>query len=225
MTRTQRLTALALAVLVPGAGLAGCAGLSRTERGAIIGATTGAAVGGLIGRNSGRTAAGIILGAAVGGAAGALIGRQMDRQAREIEQSVEGAKVERVGEGLVVTFESGILFDFDSAELRPEARRNLEALARSLQNYPNTDVVIIGHTDSVGSEEYNQQLSLRRAEAAANYLVQLGVARSRIRTMGRGETDPIADNSTPEGRQRNRRVEVVIYANEQLRRQAQQQAP
>jgi outer membrane protein OmpA-like peptidoglycan-associated protein len=179
----------------------------------------------LIGRNSGRTAAGIILGAAVGGAAGAIIGQQMDRQAREIEQTVEGAKVERVGEGLVVTFESGILFDFDSAELRPEARRNLEALARSLQNYPNTDVVIIGHTDSIGSEAYNQRLSERRAQAAANYLISLGVAPNRIRTMGRGETDPVADNGTPEGRQRNRRVEVVIYANEQLRRQPRQRAP
>jgi len=225
MVRTRRLTALALAVVLPGTGLAGCAGLSRTERGAIIGATTGAAVGGLIGRNSGRTAAGIILGAAVGGAAGAIIGQQMDRQAREIEQTVEGAKVERVGEGLVVTFESGILFDFDSAELRPEARRNLEALARSLQNYPNTDVVIIGHTDSIGSEAYNQRLSERRAQAAANYLISLGVAPNRIRTMGRGETDPVADNGTPEGRQRNRRVEVVIYANEQLRRQPRQRAP
>jgi outer membrane protein OmpA-like peptidoglycan-associated protein len=194
-----------------------CASLNKTEKGAIIGAGTGAVVGGVIGKNNGSTAKGAIIGATVGGVVGAIIGRQMDKQAEELAQNIPGAKVERVGEGIQVTFESGLLFDFDSDRVRAEAATNLRNLAASLDKYPNTDLLIVGHTDSVGSDAYNQSLSERRAAAAANYLAAQNVARSRLRTAGRGETEPVASNDTDTGRSQNRRVEVAIYANEAYR--------
>ncbi|QXD16580.1 OmpA family protein [Rhodocaloribacter litoris] len=199
--------------------LSGCAGLNNTGKGAAIGAGAGAVIGGVIGKTQDKTAEGAIIGAAVGGAAGAIIGRQMDKQAEELEKELEGARVERVGEGIEITFDAAILFDFDSAALRPEARANLRDLAESLLKYPNTEVSIIGHTDAIGSEEYNQRLSERRANAAATYLIGLGVPPERIRAYGMGETAPIASNDTEAGRQQNRRVEVAIYASEEYRRQ------
>jgi len=194
-----------------------CASLNRTEKGAIIGAGTGATIGGIIGKNNGSTAKGAIIGAAVGGAVGAVIGRQMDKQAQELAQNIPGAKVERVGEGIQVTFESGLLFDFDSDRVREQAGTNLRNLAASLDKYPNTDLLIVGHTDSVGSDAYNQSLSERRARAAADYLASHHVAASRLRTAGRGESEPVATNDTDSGRSQNRRVEVAIYASEAYR--------
>lgn len=196
---------------------AACSSLSRTEKGAIIGAGTGAAVGGVIGRNNGSTAKGAIIGAAVGGVVGGIIGRQMDKQAQELAQNIPGATVERVGEGIQVTFASGLLFDFDSDRVRAEAATNLRNLAASLDKYPNTDLLIVGHTDSVGSDSYNMSLSDRRARAAADYLAAQNVARARLRTAGRGETEPVATNDTDAGRGQNRRVEVAIYASESYR--------
>jgi outer membrane protein OmpA-like peptidoglycan-associated protein len=198
----------------------GCASLNKKERGAIIGAGTGAVVGGVVGRANGSTAKGAIVGAAVGGAAGAVIGHQMDQQAKEIKQNIPGAVVERVGEGLQVTFESGLLFDYDSDVLRGAARQNLSTLAASLEKYPNTDLMIVGHTDATGPDDYNMTLSQRRAAAAANYLASQGVARTRLRSTGRGEAEPVAENDTEANRQKNRRVEVAIYANEQFKSQA-----
>lgn len=209
--------AIAALVTVSGAGLTGCASLSQTERGAVIGAAGGATVGAIIGRQIGSTARGAVIGAAVGGAAGAIIGRQMDQQAEELAESIPGATVQRVGEGIVVTFESGLLFPFDSSDLLPAGRENLNNLSQSLGRYPDTELLIIGHTDSVGSAQYNQGLSERRASASADILASYGTPRARIRTMGRGLTEPIADNSTEWGRQQNRRVEVVIYASEEYR--------
>jgi outer membrane protein OmpA-like peptidoglycan-associated protein len=197
-----------------------CASLNKKETGAIIGAASGAAVGGVVGRANGSTAKGAIIGAAVGGAAGAVIGHQMDQQAKEIKQNIPGAVVERVGEGLQVTFESGLLFDYDSDVLRSAARQNLATLASSLEKYPNTDLLIVGHTDSIGTDTYNQGLSERRAASAANYLASQGVARTRLRSAGRGETEPVVPNDTDADRQKNRRVEVAIYANETLKEQA-----
>ena len=216
-------SALLLAALAVGplAGLSGCASLSREQKGAIIGGATGAAVGGVIGKNTGSTTRGVILGAMIGGAAGAIIGNRMDRQAREIAQQIPGAKVERVGEGIQVTFESGLLYDFDSHVVRGAARENLATLAASLDKYPDTDLLIVGHTDDIGSDTYNQDLSERRARAAAEYLAAQGVARSRLRTLGLGESEPIAANTTDDGRHQNRRVEIAIYASEELRRQVQ----
>jgi outer membrane protein OmpA-like peptidoglycan-associated protein len=214
---------------VPVAGLAAvllvsmtaCASWDQRERGAVIGAGAGAAVGAAVGAQVGSTARGAIAGAVVGGAAGAIIGHQMDVQAERLARDLEGANVERVGEGIVVTFEGGILFDFDRAELRPQARENLRQLARNLQQYSRTDVLILGHTDSVGSAQYNQNLSERRAQSAASFLMNQGIAGQRISTRGMGQNDPVASNETAEGRQLNRRVEVVIYADEDWRREVQ----
>jgi outer membrane protein OmpA-like peptidoglycan-associated protein len=215
---TQRgvIAAVAMAAMVMG----GCAQLSQTQRGALIGAAGGAAAGAAVGKATGSTARGAIIGAAVGGTAGALIGRQMDRQADELADAIPGATVQRVGEGIVVTFDSGILFGFDSAELQPAARENLRNLALSLERHEGTQVLLIGHTDSVGSESYNQQLSERRAHAARSYLIAQGLSPLRIEAVGRGLTEPIASNDTEAGRQENRRVEVAIFAGEEMRQAA-----
>lgn len=215
------LTLSLVVVLLVGGTLAGCKSLSNTEKGAAIGAGAGGAAGAVIGNVAGNTAAGAIVGAAVGGTAGAVIGQQMDKQAEELENELENAEVERVGEGIQVTFDSALLFDFDSYALRPDARTNLGDLTGSLETYPRTDVLIVGHTDSKGSEAYNYRLSERRASAAASHLMEQGIRPSRIRTVGKGETEPVATNETEEGRQQNRRVEVAIYASEELREDVQ----
>lgn len=191
---------------------------THAQTGAVVGATSGAVVGGVIGKaTGGHTARGAIIGAAVGGAAGALIGARMDRQAKELAQNIPGARVERVGEGIQVTFESGLLYDFDSDIVKPDARKNLRTLAKSLEKYPGSDLLIVGHTDQVGAASYNQTLSERRASAAADFLVLQGVDRDRVATRGKGETEPIAGNDTERGREMNRRVEVAIYASETYR--------
>jgi outer membrane protein OmpA-like peptidoglycan-associated protein len=147
----------------------------------------------------------------------------MDQQAKELQQNINGATVERVGEGIEVTFASGILYPFNSTEILPAGRTNLQELANSLQKYPNSDILIVGHTDSVGTEAYNQDLSLRRAQAASAYLQSLGVPAARLQTSGRGESEPVQPNDTEEGRARNRRVEIAIYASEAYRNQVKSQ--
>ena len=219
MTRNRSPRALGALLIVGALGLSACGGMSQKQRGAVIGATAGAAVGGVIGNQTGSTARGAIIGAVVGGAAGAIIGHQMDQQAKELEQNVNGATIQRVGEGIAVTFASGILFPFNSTEILPAGKTNLQELANSLQKYPNSDVLIVGHTDSVGTDAYNLDLSQRRAQAAAAYLQSVGVPANRLRTVGRGEAEPIQSNDTEEGRARNRRVEVAIYASEAYRNQ------
>jgi outer membrane protein OmpA-like peptidoglycan-associated protein len=191
--------------------------MNNKERGAVIGAGAGAAVGGVIGNNTGSTARGAIIGAVVGGAAGAIIGHQMDQQAKEIDQSIPGAKVERVGEGIQVTFESGLLFDFDSDVIKPTAASNLQELARSLNKFGESNILIVGHTDSQGDDAYNMGLSQRRANSASAYLQSQGVPASRISTAGRGESEPVASNDTEAGKAQNRRVEVAIYASPEYR--------
>jgi outer membrane protein OmpA-like peptidoglycan-associated protein len=217
---------LVLAVLCAGlvTGGTGCSSMNRTTKGAVIGGAAGGVVGGVIGKQAGSTAKGAIIGAVIGGAAGAIIGRQMDKQAQELKQNIPGARVERVGEGIQVTFASGLLFDFDSDVVRGNARANLNELANSLDQYPNTELMIVGHTDDVGSASYNQDLSERRARSAASYLVTRGVRRARLETRGLGESEPVATNQDDSGRQQNRRVEVAIYASEALQRQARQEA-
>ena len=210
-------SAMAMSLLVAVA-TSGCASMSSTQEGAIIGGGAGAVLGGVIGNQTGSTTRGAIIGAAVGGAAGALIGRQMDQQAEALEDELPNATVERIGEGIRVTFASGILFDFDSYSLRTAARDNLSELAASLLRYPDSDVLIVGHTDATGAEDYNQRLSENRAQAASNFLVQQGVDPSRIRSMGMGETEPVASNDTEVGQQENRRVEVAIFASEAYRK-------
>jgi outer membrane protein OmpA-like peptidoglycan-associated protein len=197
---------------------------TKKEQGAVIGATGGAVVGGVIGHATGSTARGAIIGAAIGGAAGAIIGHQMDQKAKEIQAKVPGAIVTREGEGLVVTFASGLLFDFDSDNLRPESKRNLDSLAKSLASFGDSNLLLVGHTDSVGTASYNLDLSRRRAAAVADYLTARGVPAARLATSGRGETDPVAPNDTDADRQLNRRVEVVVTAGQQMKAQAKAQA-
>ena len=220
MNAVSRKFTVALAALTVSTGMTGCASLNNTERGAAAGAGVGGAIGAVIGRQTGGTARGAIIGAVVGGAAGAIIGRRMDRQAQELEGELgQGADVSRVGEGIAVTFASGILFNTASWDVLPAGRENLRQLAQSLQRYPGTEVLIVGHTDNVGTDEYNMGLSQRRAESAKSYLVSQGIQPGRIRTAGRGETEPVADNTTEAGRQSNRRVEVAIFASQEHRQE------
>ncbi|MBX5438561.1 MAG: OmpA family protein [Thermoflavifilum sp.] len=196
--------------------------MNNTEKGAAIGVGAGAASGAIIGKAAGNTALGAVIGAAVGGTAGALIGKKMDQQKKEIEQSVPNAQVERVGEGLIVTFNANVLFGFDRYDLTPDAKNTIQDLYQILVKYPDENVLIIGHTDSIGSASYNLKLSQRRANAVADYLIQLGIDPSRITTKGMGETDPKYPNDTPEHRAANRRVEFVLTANEKMKQQAEQ---
>lgn len=201
----------------------GCSSFTHTQKGAAIGAGAGGTIGAIIGKAAGNTALGAIIGGAVGGTAGAFIGKKMDRQAAQIKQTVPGATVTRAGEGIVVKFDSGILFDVDKADLKPAALTNLQNLAKSMQDNPQTDISIVGHTDSTGTAEHNMDLSVRRAAAVKSYLVTAGVADARLTTVGKGETEPIASNGTPEGRAQNRRVEIIITANQQMKNQAEGQ--
>lgn len=203
--------------------LTNCA--TKSQTGAVVGGAGGAVIGGVIGHSTGNTAAGAIIGAAAGGIVGGIIGAEMDKQAKELKQNIPGARVERVGEGIAVTFESGLMFDFDSDRIRPEAGDNLRALAKSLDKYPGSDLLIVGHTDQVGPASYNQKLSQQRADAARDYLVAQGVRRSRVGTKGMGETEPIASNETEAGRQQNRRVEVAIYASDAHKAEVAKQHP
>ena len=220
MQQQSRVRAIRGTIVVLGVALAmsACASLSKKGQGAIIGAGAGGAIGAVIGNQTGSTARGAIIGAAVGGLAGTIIGNQMDQQAKELKQDIPGATIQRVGEGIAVTFASALLYDFDSNIVRADAATNLRNLAASLGKFPNTDILIVGHTDATGTSDYNQGLSQRRATAAADYLVMQGVSSSRIRTAGRGENEPIASNDTEAGRQANRRVEIAIVANAAARK-------
>jgi outer membrane protein OmpA-like peptidoglycan-associated protein len=225
MTRFVRNSVALVAVAALSVGSTACSGMTQAERGAVIGAAGGAAAGAAVGRAVGSTARGAIIGAAVGGAAGAVIGQQMDRRQAELEGQLAGADVIRVGEGLVIRFESGLLFPFDSDQLLPAAQDNLRRFAQYLRQNENQqlELLIVGHTDSVGTAAYNQGLSERRAAAAARYLVAQGVPTHRIRTEGRGLHEPVATNATAEGRQLNRRVEVALFADEAYRQEMARQ--
>jgi len=200
----------------------GCAEWNRTAKGAAIGAGAGGAAGGLIGHAAGNTVAGVLIGAAVGGTAGALIGNYMDKQAAEIERDIEGASVERVGEGIKITFSSGILFDVNKANLKDFSRSELTKLAQILNKYDDTNILLAGHTDSTGSDEYNLGLSRRRAQSVADFLSNHNVNSERFSVYGYGKSDPIASNDTVDGRAQNRRVEVAIWANEKLKKVARE---
>ena len=204
--------------------IAGCKSMNKTQKGAAIGTAGGAAAGAVIGRVAGNTAMGAIIGAAVGGVTGAVIGRKMDKQAEEIEKKVPGAKVERVGEGIVVDFTEKILFGYDKSDLSSTATGNLDKLVTILKDYPDTNIEVQGHTDSNGSDDYNMKLSERRAQAVSAYLRTRGVPSSRLTTKGYGETAPVADNSTDDGRAQNRRVTFLITANQKMVDDAKKEA-
>jgi len=184
----------------------------------------GGAVGAVIGRALGNTAMGAVIGATVGGAVGAVIGRKMDKQAEEMKEVLGDAEVRRVGEGIVVEFKEKVLFGFDRAELNASAERNLDKLINVLKKYPDTNIEILGHTDSKGTDDYNLSLSQRRASSVASYIRSNGVSGSRVNTKGLGESDPVASNETDEGRTENRRVEFVITANQKMIDEAKREA-
>jgi outer membrane protein OmpA-like peptidoglycan-associated protein len=194
---------------------------NKAQKGAAIGAAAGGAAGAAIGNQSNNTIIGAIIGAAVGGTAGALIGNYMDKQAEELQRDLKNAKVERIGEGIKITFNSGILFDIDQSTLTTTSKENLNELAKTLNKYDDTDILIEGHTDSTGTENHNLELSRHRAEAVSGYLRQNNVSGGRITTNGYGEDQPVATNGTNEGRHQNRRVDIAIMANKKLQRAAE----
>jgi outer membrane protein OmpA-like peptidoglycan-associated protein len=204
--------------------LTGCASWNKTQKGAVVGTAAGGAMGAVIGRASGNTALGAIIGAAVGGGAGAIIGNQMDKQAEEIAKTVPDAKVERVGEGIIVEFSSNVLFAFDKSNLSDDAKVSLDKLVKVLNSYPDTNIEVQGHTDSKGSESYNQNLSEQRASAVSGYLSGKNISSGRLTIKGFGETIPKYDNATADGRTQNRRVEFLIAANEKMVAAAKKEA-
>lgn len=223
MLRNIKIYGLSLAIILSfNVGCTAIQNSNKTQRGAGIGAAAGALAGGLIGGNL----TGALIGAAVGGGAGALIGNKMDKQADKIEEAVPGAEVKRVGEGIQVIFDdkSGVSFGFDSADLTPVAKQNLDAIAEVFIEFPDTDLMIEGHTDNVGNDDYNMKLSKRRAESVVAYLKSKGVAGNRFSVEAFGETRPRFDNSTKEGQAKNRRVEIGIAANDQMIQDAKAQA-
>jgi outer membrane protein OmpA-like peptidoglycan-associated protein len=185
----------------------------RTKQGAATGAAAGAVAGGVVGHQSGEKGTGAVVGAVVGAAVGAAIGHRMDQQQKELQQ-IQGVEVTRPAEDeIAVSVKNDILFDFNSSSLRSEARRTINDMSEVFARYPDTTITVEGHTDAIGSNDYNQNLSEQRAEAVASYIRGQGVDRSRLISRGFGKTDPVATNDTPEGRQLNRRVEIHVKAN------------
>ena len=193
---------------------------NNQQRGTAIGAAGGAILGGILGNNIGNgknSALGAVLGGVIGGVAGNVIGNKMDKQAKEIKETLPGAEVERVGEGIKITLKENMVnFDFNKSDLTAVGKANLDKLATVLTNNPDTNINIYGYTDSKGADSYNLDLSTRRAAAVKNYMSSKGINASRMNTMGMGEADPIATNDTDAGRAQNRRVEFAITANQDM---------
>ncbi|MBS1496606.1 MAG: OmpA family protein [Bacteroidetes bacterium] len=218
--------------------LAGCDATKRAskqDKGVVIGATGGAVIGGILGNNIGKgnnTALGAIIGAAVGGVAGGIIGNKMDRQAEKIKTEIPGAKVERVGEGIDVTFDennpdgtkAGVYFATNKYDINANSKLALDKMVKIFAEYPETNILVEGHTDNVGTDAYNMKLSERRANAVGDYLKAAGVATSRFTIKWYGESQPKVDNSTPENRALNRRVEFAITANDKMKADAKAEA-
>jgi outer membrane protein OmpA-like peptidoglycan-associated protein len=206
----------AMILTLTGLVASGCKSMNKTQKGAVIGAAGGGVIGGVIGRAAGNTAMGVIIGATVGGVTGAVIGRKMDKQAEEMKKVLGDAEVKRVGEGIVIEFKDKVLFGFDRADLTLSARTNLDKLTNVLIKYPDTNIEVLGHTDSKGTDEYNQGLSEKRASSVTSYLKSIGIANVRLSTRGMGESDPVSTNESDAGRSENRRVEFVITANQKM---------
>jgi outer membrane protein OmpA-like peptidoglycan-associated protein len=207
-------------VVVMGLGCSAWDSLGKTEKGAVIGAGAGGVLGGIIGAQSGNTVVGVLLGAAIGGVAGGAIGGYMDKQSSEIQANLPGADVERVGEGLRITYPSDSLFFPGTAELRPEADARVANLSTTLVNYSETNLAIAAYTDSAGDTRRQMNLTEEQARALGNALERRGVAASRIATGGYGATGSTSREGTEEGRAPNRRVEIAIFANETLKDRA-----
>lgn len=209
--------ALALIVVLGAGWTAGCEGMNRTQKGALGGTAVGAGIGALIGKKSGHSGKGALIGGAIGALSGGLIGNYMDRQAQELEKV---ADTTRTGDGIIVTMKDKILFDIDSATVKPEALSGLDKIAGVLTKYPKTTITVAGHTDNTGRADYNLKLSERRANAVKFALAQRGVSGDRVTAMGFGADNPVAANTTPEGRTDNRRVELHIVPSEELKQEA-----
>ncbi|AWA29841.1 hypothetical protein HYN48_06980 [Flavobacterium magnum] len=228
----KKISILALAFITLSSSLlTGCDAVKNSnnaQRGAAIGAIGGAIAGGVIGNNAGKGgkgALGAVIGGVVGGVAGGVIGNKMDKQAREIDNAIPGAEVERVGEGIKLTLnENAVRFDTGKSTLTATATANLDKLVKVFNDYPDTNIVIYGYTDSTGSMQINQTLSEQRAASVKNYLSSKGISAARFTTTGMGPADPIATNDTPEGRSQNRRVEFAITANQKMIQDAEQEA-
>ena len=208
---------------------------SNKDKGVAIGAASGAVIGGILGNNVGKgknTALGAIIGATVGGVAGGIIGNKMDKQAEKIKTEIPGAKVERVGEGIDVTFDennpdgskAGVYFATNKYDINSNSKLALDKMVKIFAEYPETNILVEGHTDNVGTAEYNMTLSERRANAVGNFLKAAGVAASRFTIKWYGESQPKVDNSTPQNRALNRRVQFVITANEKMKADAKAEA-
>ena len=208
--------------------LAGC-NMSNTAKGTMIGAGGGAAVGAVIGAIAGNTAVGAVIGGAVGAGTGAIIGKKMDKAKKEAE-AVKNAQVETITdanglEAIKVTFDSGILFATNKADLNAASKASLTQFAEVLKENKDMDIAIFGHTDNTGTDAVNNPLSKNRAQSVSKFLKSQGVASSQIKTIdGQGSKNPVADNSTAEGRKQNRRVEVYMYASEQMIKEANAEA-
>jgi outer membrane protein OmpA-like peptidoglycan-associated protein len=220
----QGLMSLTLLVTILAILLSGCKTMTKSQKGAVIGGTSGAVIGGVVGHTMGNTAMGAIIGAAAGGVAGGVIGHKMDKQAEEIAKEMGDAEVIREGEGIVIKFKEKVLFAYDRSDLNATAKTNLDKLKNILLKYPETNITVIGHTDSKGSDSYNQTLSKSRATAVTNYASQNGIDKARLTAIGKGESDPIATNDTEEGSASNRRVEFVITANDKMKAEAKAEA-
>jgi outer membrane protein OmpA-like peptidoglycan-associated protein len=224
LTMKQGIMGLTLLVTILAILLSGCKSMTKSQKGAVIGGTSGAVIGGVVGHSMGNTAMGAIIGAAAGGVAGGVIGRKMDKQAEEIAKEMGDAEVIREGEGIVIKFKEKVLFGYDRSDLNATAKTNLDKLKNILVKYPETNITVIGHTDSKGSDSYNQTLSESRATAVTNYASQNGIDKARLTAIGKGESDPIATNDTEEGSASNRRVEFVITANDKMKADAKTEA-
>src|SRR5690606_5941901 len=202
---------------------------NNKQKGAVIGATGGAILGAIIGNNIGKGGngeLGAVIGGVVGGGAGVLIGNKMDKQAQKIEEEIPGAQVERVDDGIVVTFDesSGVYFDTNKFNINSASQTTLAKLINVFKEYPDTNILVVGHTDSQGAEDYNLTLSKNRANAVTNYLKQNGISNARLTTNWFGESQPMHDNSTADGRAKNRRVNVAILPNDKMIQDAKSQA-
>lgn len=226
-------TALVALTVILVAGLSSCEATknaNNAQKGAVIGTAGGAILGAIIGNNvgkGGKGEIGAVIGGVVGGTAGVLIGNKMDKQAQKIEEEIPGAKVERIDDGILVTFDenSGVHFETEKYNITSTSEVMLTKLANILKEYPDTNVLVVGHTDSTGSAEYNMSLSERRANAVTTYFVQnKGLSSSRFTTTWFGEDEPIATNSTVEGRAKNRRVNIAIVPNDKMKADAKREA-
>jgi outer membrane protein OmpA-like peptidoglycan-associated protein len=217
----RKLSVLLLVIVMA---LYSCSSVNKTTKGAAIGTAGGAILGGVIGSLTGHVGMGALIGAAVGGGAGAIIGHKMDKQAAEIQKELPNAKVERVGEGIVIEFSDKVLFAIGKADLSAASKANIDKLQALLVKYPDTNIEIQGHTDNTGSKDLNLKLSQKRAEAVKNYLVSKGIDASRFTSKGFGDVDPKYSNDTEEGRSQNRNVQFLISANEKMKTDASKEA-